>query len=65
MLLLINSPARTLVVIELGSGGRGGGGGCNRVHLHIVLLYSVCLSVGVLSCVYVIWSFTYVLRVVI
>ena len=42
------------MVIELGSGGRGGGGGCNRVHLHIVLLYSVCLSVGVLSCVYVI-----------
>ena len=42
---------------------------CNRVHLHIVfvfvLLYSVCRSVSVLSCVYVIRSFTYVLRVVI
>ena len=42
---------------------------CNRVHLHIVfvLLYVlwVCRSVGVLSCVYVIRSFTYVLRVVI
>ena len=30
-----------------------------------VLLYSVCHSVGVLSCVDVIQSFTYVLRVVI
>ena len=40
---------------------------CNRVHLHIVfvLLYSVCHSIGVLSCVDVIQSFTYVLRVVI
>ena len=28
-------------------------------------MYSVCRSVGVLSCVYVIQSFTYVLRVVI
>ena len=37
-------------------------GGCNRVHLHIVvvLLYSVCRSVSVLSCVYIIQSFTYV-----
>ena len=40
---------------------------CNRVHLHIVfvLLHSVCRSVSVLSCVDVIRSFTYVLRVVI
>ena len=41
---------------------------CNRMHLHIVfvLLYvlCVCRSVGVLSCVFVIRSFTYVLRVV-
>ena len=45
--------------------GVGGGGG-NRVHLHIVfVLYCVCRSVGVLSCMYVIRSFTYVLRVVI
>ena len=45
----------------------GWGGGCNRVHLHIVfvLLYSVCRSVSVILCVYVIRSFTYVLRVVI
>ena len=68
MLLLTNSPARTLVVIERGGGG-GGGRRCNRVHLHIVfvLLYVLCVyrSVGVLSCVYVIRSFTYVLRVVI
>ena len=37
------------------------------MHLHIVfvLLYSVCRSVNVLSCVDVIQSFTYVLRVVI
>ena len=52
------------MVIEL-----GGGGGCNRVHLHIVfvLLYVlwVCRSVGVLSYVFVIRSFTYALRVVI
>ena len=65
MLLLTDLPARTLVVTELG----GGGGGCNRVHLHIVfvLLYVlwVCRSVGVLSCVYVSRSFTYALRVVI
>ena len=40
---------------------------CTRVHLHIVfvLLCSVCRSVSVLSCVDVIRSFTYVLRVVI
>ena len=40
---------------------------CNPVHLHIVfvLLHSVCRSVSVLSCVDVIRSFTYVLRVVI
>ena len=40
---------------------------CNWVHLHIVfvLLYSVCRSVSVLSCVDIIESFTYVLRVVI
>ena len=39
---------------------------CNRVHLHIVfVLNSTCHSVGVLSCVDVIQSFTYVLRVVI
>ena len=41
---------------------------CNRVYLHIVfVLYvlCVCRSVGVLSCVFVIRSFTYVLRVVI
>ena len=42
---------------------------CNRVHLHIVfvLLYVlwVCCSVGVLSYVFVIRSFTYALRVVI
>ena len=40
---------------------------CNRVYLHIVfvLLYSVCRSVRVLSCVDVIHSFMYVLRVVI
>ena len=40
---------------------------CNRVDLHIVfvLLYSVCRSVNVLSCVDVIQSFTYVLRVII
>ena len=48
MLLLTDSPARTLVVIELGEGGGGG----NRVHLQIVfvLLYVlwVCRSVGVL-----------------
>ena len=37
---------------------------CNRVHLHIVL-NSTCRSVGVLSCMDVIRSFTYVLRVVI
>ena len=49
------------------AGGGGGMGGCNRVHLHIVfvLLYSVCRSVNVLSCVDVILSFTYILRVVI
>ena len=48
-------------------GGGGGGGGCSRVHLHIVfvLLYSACRSDSVLSCVDVIQSFTYVLRVVI
>ena len=40
---------------------------CNQVHLQIVfvLLYSVCRSVSVLSCVDVIQSVTYVLRVVI
>ena len=40
---------------------------CNRVYLHIVfvLLYSVCRSVSVLSCVDVIQSFTYGLRVII
>ena len=40
---------------------------CNPVHLHIVfvLLYSVCRCVTVLSCVYVIRSLTYALRVVI
>ena len=40
---------------------------CNRVHLHtvFVLLYSVCRSVSVLSCLYVIRSFRYVLRVMI
>ena len=39
----------------------------NRVHLHIVsvLLYSVCRSVTVLSCVDVIQSFMYHLRVII
>ena len=44
--MLINSPARTLVVIEW----RGGGGG-NHVDLHtvFVLLYSVCHSVNVTS----------------
>ena len=38
---------------------------CNRVRLHIVfvLLYSVCSSVNVLSCVDVLQSFTYVLRI--
>ena len=46
-------------MIELGGGGGGEcgrGGGCNRVHLHtvFVLLYSVCRSVSVLSCVDVI-----------
>ena len=37
------------------------------MHLHIVfvLLYSACRSVGILSCVDVIQSFTYVSRVVI
>ena len=37
------------------------------MHLHIVFvsLYSVCRSVSVLSCVDIIESFTYVLRVVI
>ena len=36
------------------------------MHLHIVfVLYSVCRSVSVSSCVDVIRSFTYVLRVVI
>ena len=64
MLLFIqNSQARTLVVTERGGVG-GGGGGCNRVHLHVVfVLYSVCRSVSVLSCVYVIQSFTNVLPV--
>ena len=39
---------------------------CNRVHLHIVfVLYFVCRSVSVLSCVHVIQSFTYVLRIII
>ena len=40
---------------------------CNQVPLHIafVLLYSVYRAVCVLSCVDVIQSFTYVLRVVI
>ena len=40
---------------------------CNRVHLHIVfvLLYSVCRSVNVLSCVDIIQSLMYVLRVII
>ena len=40
---------------------------CNRVYLHtvFVLLYSVCRSVSVLSCVDVIQSFTYGLRVII
>ena len=40
---------------------------CNQVHLQtvFVLLYSVCFSVSALSCVDVIQSFTYVLRVVI
>ena len=37
----------------------------NRVRRHIVfvLLYSVCRSVNVLSCVGVLQSFTYVLRI--
>ena len=42
---------------------------CNRVHLHIVFVLLcvlwVCRSVGVLSHVFVIRSFTYALRVVI
>ena len=39
---------------------------CNQVHLHIVfVLYSVCHSISVLSCVDIIQSFMYVLRVVI
>ena len=41
---------RTLVVNELGWGG----------NIVFVLLYSVCRSVSVLSCVDVIQSFTYV-----
>ena len=36
-----------------------------QMHIVIVLLYSVCCSVSVLSCVDVIRSFTYVLRAVI
>ena len=54
-------------MIERGRAGGGGGGECNRVHLHIVfvLLYSVCRSVSILLFVDVIHSFTYVLRVVI
>ena len=59
MLVLIYSPARTLVVTERGRGGGGGGVGCNRVHdLHIVfvLLYPVCRSVTDLSCLDVIQS---------
>ena len=60
MLLLIDSPARTLVVIELGGGG--GGGGCNRVHLHIVfvLLYVLCVSLCRCSFVCVRQSIFYV-----
>ena len=40
---------------------------CNQMHRHIVFafLYSVCCSVNVLSCVDVIQSFTYLLRVII
>ena len=64
MLLLTDSPVRTLVVIELG----GGGGDVTECIWTLCLcccMYSVCLSVGVLSCVYVSQSFTYALRVVI
>ena len=52
MLLLINSPARMKVVIELG----------DVTSVCVVCTLCVVLSV---SCVYVIRSFTYVLRVVI
>ena len=60
MLLLISSPGRTLVVIELGRGGGGGtlvvielgrGGGvteciCNMCVCVVVLCMSLCLSVS-------------------
>ena len=55
MLLLINSPARMPVVIELG----------DVTECLCCCMYSVCRSVSVLSCVYVIQSFMYVLRVVV
>ena len=40
---------------------------CNRMHLHIVfvLLYPVCRSVNVLSCVDIIQSLMYALHVII
>ena len=66
MLLLIDSPARTLVVIELGGGGEGGDvTECICTLCLCCCMYSVCRSVGVLSCVYVSRSFTYGLHVVI
>ena len=54
MLLFVNSPARTLVVIELGGGG---GGGYSSASAHCVCVVVRTLCVSLCRCSFVCTSF--------